>query len=335
MQGSRPGSFGDGITVRSRYALIAAAIFFVLPSANAQSERYPSRPVSLVVPYGPGSANDLLARKLAPELAANLRQSVVVENKPGAGGSLGTAVIAKAKPDGYTIGMAGSATMGVNPNLYSSLPYDVRKDLAPLVKIATTPNVLVVPAQSEITTLPEFMARMKVQRLRYASLGNGTTQHLASTMLARQVGTDADHIPYRSAGDALTALLSAQVDFAFYPVPSIISYIRDGRVRAVAATSPSADLPDVPALETAGLKDFRKVDVWFGLAAPAGLPAAVAKVLHEALEKTLSNPATQTQLRALGYTLSPVASQAEFSEFVADQLSFWGELIKVSGTRIE
>lgn len=322
-------------------AVMAATILGVLPpatpSANAQTGAYPSRPITLVVPYGPGSANDLLARMLVPDLSAVLGQNVVVDNKPGAGGSIGTAAIARARQDGYTIGIAGSATFGVNPNLYTNLPYDARKDFTPLVKLASTPNVLVVPAQSEIKSVPELLAHMKKRQLQYNSLGNGTTQHLAGALLARQAGAVADHIPYRSAGEALTALLSAQVDFAFYALPAVVNHIKDGRLRALGVTTPtpSAALPDVPSLGTTGLKDFDKTSVWFGMAAPAGIPDAASTALHAALEKVLANPSMQAKLAASGYVLAPAATRAEFASFIADQLSFWGELIKISGTKVE
>ncbi|MBN9428893.1 MAG: tripartite tricarboxylate transporter substrate binding protein [Burkholderiales bacterium] len=340
MKASRSNRLG-GIGGHLWHAAIAATILGVLPliapSASAQTGPYPSRPITLIVPYGPGSANDLLARMLAPDLSANLGQNVVVDNKPGAGGSIGTAAIARARNDGYTIGISGSATFGVNPNLYTNLPYDARKDFTPLVKLASTPNVLVVPGQSDIKSVPELLARMKKQQLRYNSLGNGTTQHLAGALLASQAGAVADHLPYRSTGDALTALLSAQVDFAFYALPAVVNHIKDGRLRALGVTTPtpSAALPDVPSLSTTGLKDFDKTSVWFGMAAPAGLPDAVTVALHGALEKTLANPAMQARLLSSGYVLAPAASQAEFSSFIADQLSFWGQLIKVSGTKVE
>lgn len=322
-------------------AVCAATLGSVLPivnSAHAQTEPYPSRPITIIVPYGAGSGTDLLARIVAPGLSAQLGQNVIVENKAGAGGSIGTTAIARARADGYTLGMAASATFGVNPHLYSNLPFDPRKDFTPLIKLATTPNALVVSARSEIKSVPELLAQMKKRQMRYNSFGNGTTQHLAGALLTHQAGAPADHIPYRSAGDALTALIAGQeIDFAFQALPAVINHVRGGRLRAIGVTtvSPSPALPDVPSLGTVGLKNFDKTSVWWGLVGPAGIDAKITRTLHDALTKALADPAMQARLMESGYIPAPPNSPAEFGAFIGDQLQFWGELVKVSGAKVD
>ena len=321
-------------------AFVAIAAVLGAQSVLAQGASFPSRPVTVIVPYGPGSANDILARMLGPEVAAQLRQPVIVENKPGAGGSIGTAAIAKSKNDGYTIGLAGSATFGVNPAMQANLPYAVA-DFSPVIKLASTANVLVVPAQSKVTDAQDFLGSLKSGALRYNSLGNGTTAHLAGALVARQVNAKADHIPYKNAGEMVTALISAQVDFAFQPLPAVLNQIRDGRLRAlgVSNATPPRALPNSPSLNpvlsAAGLKDFEKANVWFGLVAPKGTPRDALMALNRAFAAALSKPEILEKLTGSGYDIDPPATPEAFEQFVADQRSFWVELVRFSGAKAE
>lgn len=321
-------------------AICATALGLTLPimhSAYAQTESYPSRPITLIVPFGAGSATDLLARVLAIGLSAQLGQNVIVDNKPGAGGSIGITAIARARADGYTIGMVGSGPLCLYPQVNDKVPYNPRQDFTPLINLAASPLVLVVPAQSEIKSLPDLLAQMKKRQLRYNSLGNGTALHLAGALLTQQTGAAADHIPYRSAGDALTALFSEQVDFSFLAAPMIVGSVRSGRLRAIGVTtpSPSPALPDVPSLGTLGLKDFDKTSPWFGLAGPAGIDAGVSGTLHKALTKAMAEPALQARLLEAGFIPMPLNSPVEFASFIGDQFRFWGNLVKVSGAKAE
>jgi tripartite-type tricarboxylate transporter receptor subunit TctC len=325
---------------RGALALASVAAALGVQGAYAQGAAFPSRPITLIVPYGPGSANDILARMLGPEVSAQLRQPVVVENKPGAGGSLGTTLIARAKNDGYTIGVAGSATFGVNPAMQNNLPYAVA-DFSPIIKLASTSNVLVVPAQSKVANAQEFLASLKSGALRYNSLGNGTTAHLAGALVARQANATADHIPYKNAGEMITALVSAQVDFAFQPLPAVLSQIRGGKLRAlgVSNTTPPKALSEAallgPALATIGVKDFEKANVWFGMVAPKGTPRDVLQALNRAFAAALTKPEIQDKLLGSGYDIDPPASAEAFEQFVADQRNFWVDLVRVSGAKAE
>lgn len=324
---------------RAFFAVAAGATVLACPAALAQSGTFPDRPVSIVVTYTPGSATDILARIVATELTVHLGQTVIVENKPGAGGSIGTTAVARAKGDGYTLCVVSTATMGINPALYRSLTYHPLKDFAPVIKLASTPNILLVPGSSPVSSAQDLFRRMKAKEksFQYNSGGNGTTQHLTGVMLARMAGAKADHVPYRGPAEAVTALISAQVDFGFQALPAAVGAVKGGRVRALGISSnkPSAALPDVPSLSSAGLDGFEKTDVWFGIAAPKDTPDAVVQVLHAGLVKTLSNPAIQAKLAAAGFEPAAPAPASEFAQHIRDQVGFWADLVKVSGASVD
>jgi tripartite-type tricarboxylate transporter receptor subunit TctC len=321
------------------FAAAAAAMALGVTCVHAESGTYPDRPISIVVPYTPGSATDILARIVASELTVHLGQNVMVENKPGAGGSIGTTAVARAKNDGYTLCVVSTATMGINPALYRSLPYDPLKDFTPVIKLASTPNILLVPAQSRVTSAQDLLRRMKQKEkvFQYNSGGNGTTQHLTGVLLVRMAGANADHVPYRGPAEAVTALFSAQVDFGFQALPAAVSAVKSGRLRALGITSskPSAALPDVPSLSAAGLEGFDKTDVWFGIAAPKDTPDALVQILHGGFVKTLSNPAIQAKLAGAGFDPAPPAAASEFAQLLRDQVAFWADLVKASGASVD
>jgi tripartite-type tricarboxylate transporter receptor subunit TctC len=322
-------------------AVAAGASALAVPRVSAQSTAYPARPISLVVPYAPGTAPDVMGRIIASGLSAQLGQNVIVENKPGAGGSIGTAAVARAKSDGYTLCMASPAAMAIDKWLYRSLPYDPVKDLTPVIKLVSSSAILLVPAQSPATSVQDLMRLMKERKpgnaLQYTSLGNGTLQHLESVMLAKLAGAIADHVPYRNNADQLAALANGQVDFSFVALTPSISFVKSGRVRALGITSdkPSALLPDVPSLASAGLEGFDKTGPWFGVVGPKDLPDAVVQTLHQAFVKALGNPDIQAKLAAAGLDPVPPASPDEFALFIRDQVAFWGDLVKASGVSID
>lgn len=318
-------------------AIAAGTALLGIPGAHAQSGTFPERPISIMVPYTPGSATDILARIVAAELTVHLGQSVIVENRPGAGGSIGTTAVARAKTDGYALCVVSTATMGINPALYRSLSYHPLRDFTPVIKLASTPNILLVPGQSPITSTQDLLRRMKAKEkdkaFQYNSGGAGTTQHLTGVLLTRMAGANADHVPYRGPAEAVTALFSAQVDFGFQALPAAVSAVKGGRVRALGISSnkPSVALPDVPSLAAAGLDGFDKTDVWFGIAAPKDTPDAVVQILHRGFVKTLSNPAIQAKLAAAGFDPAPPAPASEFGQLIRDQVAFWADLVKASG----
>ena len=322
-------------------AVAAGASALIIPRAGAQGVTFPIRPISIVVAYTPGSAPDILARLIASDLPIHLGQNIIVENKPGAGGSIGTAAVARAKNDGYTLCLVSTSAIGINPAIYRSLPYDPIKDFTPVIKLASSPNLLVVPAQSPAASVQDLIKRMKQRgkdnAFRYNSIGNGTTQHLAGALFVEKAGAYAEHVPYRSVADQMTALVTGQVDFGFATLASSGSFVKGGRVRALGVTSakPSAVLSGVPSLSSAGLDGFDKTDVWFGVVAPANTPDAVVQILYDGLVKTLSNPAVQAKLAAAGYDPAPPASAREFALFIRDQVAFWADLVKASGATVD
>jgi len=328
---------------RRRFLVLASSVaaagasVLVVPRAGAQTAAYPVRPVTLVVTYPPGNAPDMLARIFASELPLTLGQNVVVENKAGAGGSIGIAAVARAKNDGYTLCLVSPAPMVINPSLYKNLTYDPITDFTPVIKLAGSSNLLLVPAQGSATSVPDLIRQMKERKkenaLQYNSSGNGTTQHLLGVLLAKLAGASADHVPYRGTPDQLSALVAGQVGFGFCALSSSISLVKSGRLRAlgITSTTPSALLPDVPSLSSAGLEGFEKTDLWFGVVGPKDMPDAVVQTLHRAFATVLGNPAIQAKLAGAGFDSVPLASAGEFAQFIRDQFAFWSELVKGSG----
>lgn len=299
--------------------------------------KYPDRPITYIVAYTPGSANDILVRIMAPELGTNLGGTIVVENRPGAGGTVGMAAVARSRPDGYTLGLGSTATMAVNRALYKKLPYDPLVDFQPVVPFASTPNVLVVPANSSVRSTQELITRMDGKKLNYSSPGNGTTQHLAGVLFTNVTGKQAEHVPYRGPAEAVQALVSGEVDYGFASLPSAIGQIRSGRLRLLGATplKPPPSLPEARSLASQGLAGFDRTDVWFGLVVPTGTPEPVVRALEQASLKTLSNADVRSKLTAAGYDPAPPATPKEFSDFVKDQVAFWTELVKKSGATVD
>lgn len=272
----------------TRRDVLLAGLATVVASSGALAQTWPARPIRLVVPFPPGGLIDVMARLIAPKLAQELGQAIVVENKPGAGGNLGAAEVARAPADGYTLLMA-SPPLTISPALYPSMPYKPEQIVAVGLS-GRVPNVLLVNPKSGIESVKDLLDRARRQpaKLNYASNGNGTSLHLSAELLKSSSGTFITHIPYRGAAAAVTGLMSGEVDMMFENLPSVIGQIQGGAVRALAVTTRqrSKALPAVPTLIEAGLADF-DVSAWFGLAAPAGLPGAVRGSLEQALQKVM------------------------------------------------
>lgn len=321
-------------------AVAAGASALAVPRVGAQTADYPTHPVTLVVTYPPGSATDLMGRIIASELSVHLGQSVVVENKSGAGGSIGATAVARAKNDGYTLCLGSNSTMAINRALYRSLQYDPLKDFIPVIKTGSTPNILVVPAGSPITSVHDLMQRMKEKKqvFQYSSAGNGTIQHLEAALLIKQLGVSADHVPYRSPAEQLLAVIAGRGgDFSFATLFGALGYVKDGRLRGLGITTLTASplLPGVPSLSTAGLKDFEKTNAWWGVVAPSGTPEAVIQTLHGALVKTLNAPSVQSKLSAAGFDPAPPMQASEFAQYMRDQIAFYADLVKISGATVD
>jgi tripartite-type tricarboxylate transporter receptor subunit TctC len=305
--------------------------------ASARRARAQGRPIRLVVPFTPGGSTDILARALAPKLAAALGQNVIVDNKPGAGGSLGATEVANAAPDGQTLLMGHIGTLAVNVSLYPKLAYDPLKSFAPVAWVARVPNVLVVNAASGLSSLKDLVARAKAKpgQLSYSSGGNGSAAHISFEYFKLRAGIFMAHIPYRGTAPSVTDLISGQVDATFTGTPAVLPHIRSGRLRALAVSSPQriAALPEVPTVAESGYPGF-EADQWYGLVAPAGTPAAVVARLNAEINKALALPEVAQQLAAEGAVPMPGPPLA-FGELIAREIPRWREVIKAGNVKID
>jgi len=269
----------------------------------AAAQDYPTKPVTLVVPFPPGGTTDLVARALGESLAKGLGQPVLVESKPGGGTTIGADYVAKAKNDGYTL-LVGAVHHTIAPSVYKKLPYDFQKDLTPITTVAMVPNVLAVnAAATPARTVAELVALAKASpgRLSYGSNGNGTAQHLIGTLFQLETGTELLHVPYKGSAPLTTDLLAGQVTMSFDSIPPQIQHIRAGKLRALAVATPtrSSLLPDVPTLQEAGLKGF-DIETWYGILAPAGTPPAIVARLNAEMLKVIRSPEFVQRMKEAG-----------------------------------
>lgn len=319
----------------------AAALVSIANRALAQTT-WPTKPVKIVVPFAPGGTTDILARAIAPELSKSLGQTFFIENRGGAGGNVGTDIVAKSPADGYTLLMGTVGTHGINKSLYRTLPYDPQKDFAPITLVAGVPNVMVMNVDKARTlgihNVPDFIkyARAHPGQLNMASSGNGTSIHLAGELFKAMTGTFMVHIPYTGSGPALMGLLSGNVDVMFDNLPSSMAQIKGGKLTAFAVTSSqrSTALPELPTIEEAAkLKGF-DASSWFGLLAPAGTPADVILKLQQETAKALNSPAIKEKLLAQGAIPSGNSPQ-EFAKFIDSEIKKWAPVVKASGARVD
>jgi tripartite-type tricarboxylate transporter receptor subunit TctC len=294
-----------------------------------------ARTLRIVVPFTPGGSTDILARALAPRLAVALGQNVVVDNKPGAGGSLGAAEVAKAEPDGGTLLMGHIGTLAVNPSMYPKLAYDPVKSFVPVAYVARVPNVLVVNAASPIRSMRDLVeaARRQPGRLTYSSGGNGSAAHITFESFKLATKIFMLHIPYRGTAPSVTDVIAGQVDCTFTGAPALIPHVRSGRLRALAVSSPLrlAALPDVPTVAESGYPGF-EADQWYGLVAPAGTPAAAVARLNAEVNKALVLPDVAQQLAVEGATAIPGTPQS-FGDLIKREIPRWAEVVKAGNVR--
>ncbi|PUE42994.1 tripartite tricarboxylate transporter substrate binding protein [Limnohabitans sp. Bal53] len=306
---------------RRNWIAAAAALLAITPlmATTALAQAWPTRPIKLVVPFPPGGLIDNMARLVAPKLALELGQPIVIDNKPGAGGNLGAAEAARAAADGYTLLMA-SPPLTISPALYSKLPYKPEQ-IAPVALLGRVPNVLMVHPSSGINSVAELtaLAKSKPGQLNYASNGQGTSLHLSAELYKSQSGAFVTHIPYRGAAAAQTGLMATEVNMMFDNLPSALGLIKGGKLKALAVTTPmrSSALPDVPTMEEAGMKGFQ-VFSWFGVAAPAGLPAPILQKLEQALERVAKMPEVKAAMLKSGAEPAWANSQGLASFMQAD-----------------
>jgi tripartite-type tricarboxylate transporter receptor subunit TctC len=323
--------FGLGIVVASLAGL-------GMTPAPANGQTYPSKPITLAVPFGAGSTTDIYARALGEALAAELGQPVVVDNKAGAGGSIGIGQALRAPADGHTLMLVTTSTVAINASLYQGLSYSPAKDISVVAIPSTTPNVLVVPVSTPpLTTYPEFERKFKDGREHfYNSQGAGTSQHLSSVLLTQLTGIKASNVAYKGA-DALTGMIGGQTEFAFATVPSVLSLIKGGKLNALAVSGSKSFslLPEVPTMLSFGYRPFGGADIWYGIGVNSKTPAAVKEKLALAVSKVVKLPRVQTRLAEIGFDPMPEMSPASLQHFVDEQIAFWGRLVRDSGAKAD
>jgi len=302
---------------------------------QSSSPDYPDRPITLVVPYAPGGGNDALARAVAEHMSKSLGQALVIENRGGAGGAVGTRQVAKAAPDGYTLGLGGTGTLAIDPTLYPNVGYDPRKDFAPVGLIATGPLIILVNQSVAARSVQELIALAKAQpgKLNYASAGVGSGIHLGTALFAEAAGIQLTHIPYKGTGPALTDLLGGHVQIYFSSLPPAIGLVKEGRLRALGVTGlkRSASFPDVPTVAEQGLPGFEAV-LHYGIVAPAGTPRPIIDKLNAALRSALRDPKVNAQLANEGAEPLPTSPE-EYAADIDREETKWSALVKKTGAR--
>ena len=320
-----------------RYLLQATSAVLSLPSFAWAQDKYPSKPITLICPYSAGGNADQRSRQIGRFISTALGQPVLVENKPGAGGNIGTEAVARAKPDGYTIGMGNFAPLAVNPTMFSKLNFDPAKDLMPICLIEKGPLVLMVPANSPFHSVKDIMAAAKAApgKLSFASGGLGGSHHLSGEMFKSLAGLSITHIPYKGGAPAATDLMGGQVDMMFEQMYAAAPSIRAGKLRALAITSKvrSPLFPDLPTMAEAGVPGF-EVQNWQGLIAPAGTPAAVIRTLNMAVNQALADPAIKAQMLAQGNELGGGSTEG-FAALIKSEADRWGKLVKSASIKPE
>ena len=325
------------MTMRTANCRLAFVILVGACMQPVLAQGYPEKTIRIIVPYTPGGTADLLARTIGQKMAESLGQQVIIDNRPGAGGNIGAGLAAKAAPDGYTILMGTVATHAINPNLYPNMPYDAAKDFAPIILLATLPNLLVVNPSLPARNVKELIALAKAKpgELAFASAGNGTSQHLSGELFKKMIGVDVIHIPYKGSAPAVTDLVGGQVQLMFDNIPSSLPHVRAGKLRALAVTGPrrSPVLPDLPTVSEAGLPGF-SITSWFALFAPAGTPDRILLRLNKEAGNALASKQIRQQWMAQG--IEPAGGTAEqLSAFVRIEVPRWAKIIRDSGARVE
>jgi tripartite-type tricarboxylate transporter receptor subunit TctC len=315
-----------------RLALLLAACAL---AGTAAAQSWPAKPVRLVVPLSAGGFADVPARLLAPRLSAQLERQFYVENRPGAGGTIGTDAVAKAEPDGHTLLFTATPHV-ISPSLYKALPYDALKDFAPVARVASGPYALVVHPQLGVGSVAELIAaaRQRPGEIDYASSGNGSAQHLVTEMFTTLAGIRLNHVPYKGSGPAMQDLVSGQVKVSFAGIPNVATHVRNGRLRILAVTTATRwpELPEVPTVAEAGVAGYDAA-LWLALLAPAATPAAIVERLHAELGKALQDPEVQQSLRAAGIVPALLGPQ-DLGAFLRAEHEKWGRVVRETGAKV-
>ncbi len=319
----------------TRRTLVALAAATLATGAFAQA--YPSKPIRVFVPFPPGGGTDIIAREVTQRVSANTGWTFVIENKPGAGGNLGVDAAAKSPADGYTIVLGQTSNLAINPTLYAKMPYDSVKDLAPIVRVADAPLVMVTATGTPYKTLADAVnaAKAKPGAINFASPGNGTVAHLTSEMFQKAANIKTQHVPYKGAAQAMTDVIGGAVELYMSSVPTLLGQIKQGKLRPLAVTSAKRvdDLPNVPTINESGYKGFDAV-TWFGFLAPAGTPKDVIAKLNAEFNKALQQPELRKRLGDEGADAAG-GTPEQFAALIKEEIPRWGKVVKESGARID
>jgi tripartite-type tricarboxylate transporter receptor subunit TctC len=320
-------------------AALAAALAGVIPTKaqDYRTQDYPTRPITLIVPYTPGGGNDAMARVVADKMSVVLRQQIVIENRGGAGGSIATRQVARAAPDGYTLGLGGTGTLAIDPTLYPNVGYDPRKDFAPVGLIATSALVVLVNPSLPAKTLGEFIALAKAEpgKINFASAGAGSGIHLGTELLAYMAGIKLTHIPYKGSAPALTDLIGGHVALYFSSLPPAVGLVKDGKVRALAVTGPTRAkvFPDLPTVSEAALPGFEAV-LHYGIVAPAGTPRPVIDKLNAAMRTALASAEVQSRIDTDGAEVF-ASTPEQYAADIDREETKWSDIVRRSGAKAE
>ena len=316
----------------TRYLVLIAAFCMATIHASVSAQNtndYPSQPITIVVPFTPGGVTDITTRLIGQKLGEKLKQTVIIENKPGAGGNIAGAYVARAPANGYTLFLATIGTHAINQSLYQTMPYDSEKDFAPLSRLAVFPNLLVVPTNSPYKTVSELITYGKNNpgKLTFASPGNGTSSHLSGELFKLLTGVNMVHVPYKGSSPATADLISGQTSLMFDAIPSASTNIKANRLRALGITSKTrnSSMPDIPTLDEAGVKGY-EVMAWVGLVAPAGTPQPIVDKLYRTIAEVLAEKEVQEKLLSLGADAAP-QTPAKFSAYMKGEVTRWKKVI--------
>lgn len=314
-----------------------AALFVValLVAGQPAAQTYPTRPVRIIVPLSAGGFADTPARLLAPRLSAQLGRQFYIENRPGAGSTIGADAVAKSPPDGYNLLLTGTPHV-ISAHLYRALPYDALKDFSPIALVASGPYVLVVNAELAAASVRELIALAKAQpgKIDYASSGNGSAQHLVSALFSSMAGIELNHVPYKGSAPAMQDLASGQVKVSFAGVPNVLSHLKAGRLRALAVSTPRRwpELPNVPTVAESGVPGY-EATLWLNLSGPPGMPAALVQRLYAEVNKALKDPELQQQFRSAGVEAASMEPR-ELAAFIRGEYEKWGRVVRDTGATV-
>ncbi len=313
------------------------ALAGAMTAGAVAAQEYPARTIRFLVPLAAGSTADIISRTVGTELAKVLGQPVVVENKPGAGGTIAMAELARAAPDGYLISFASQGTLVFNQALYAKPGYDSLKDFAPIAFVGGVSNVMIIPPGSTAKSPADLIAeaRAKPGTLTFSSGGSGTSHHLSGVLFGNMTGTQLLHVPYKGAPQGILAVMSGEVTMGFFNTPTVINQYKSGKLKALAVTSLSRSplLPELPTLDELGIKGY-EVNTWFGFVTRAGTPSSIVTRLHSEIGKILADPDLKAKLAAQGFDIAAPTTPAQFAQVIADDLEKWVPIVKASGAQV-